>query len=329
MGSFSFLVVGDWGRQGKQHQGAVAAGLASLASLHAFVVSTGDNVYPRGLTSADDPRWEHTFSDVYSHPALLPLPWMAVLGNHDWYGKVSAQWGVCDARWHAAMSFSDGAAARSDHGSFRGAPLVSLFYVDTSPWIEEYRAASEMDWFANGIKPHSQGVWDWAAWEQAQLDRLQRAMESSSARWKVVVGHHAIYSYAREHGSSVELARINGVLRRAGAAVYLNGHDHNLQVIQSPSQSNETEPLYVTSGAGSAVRDSVEDPGDGSLLFSYGQSGFNSVAVSSEALVVRSHDATGTLLHSVEVPWAPTPQCGTAALTQLDSRCELPLGMER
>lgn len=50
-----------------------------------FVVNTGDNFYPAGVTGVDCKMWEHTWGQVYQG---LPdgTPWYSVYGNHD-YGQ--------------------------------------------------------------------------------------------------------------------------------------------------------------------------------------------------------------------------------------------------
>src|SRR5258706_11260537 len=73
-------VVGDTGNGSVK----VAAGIAAVhaqAPLDAIVV-TGDNFYPCGVTSADDPRWSLIQPLTAVGPPVLP-----VLGNHDSYGK--------------------------------------------------------------------------------------------------------------------------------------------------------------------------------------------------------------------------------------------------
>jgi hypothetical protein len=312
--------------------GAAAARLSA-----AFVVSTGDNVYESGITSATDQTWKRTFTDVYTHPALLSLPFYAVMGNHDWYGNVTAQVSplgvrVADTRWRGEMSFSNApGGGQTDHwpaGTPAGTtapPLLSLFYVDTSPWVVEYRTGGRMDWVAAGVLPADAlrtaggAAIAWAAWESAQLARLTGALAASSARWKVVVGHHGIYSQAAGHGSQLELTRLNAVLRAGGAAAYINGHDHDLQLMERPPGAGA--PVYLTSGAGSQCRDDVVDPRDGSMLFSYGFAGFNAVSVTRDALSITSFDKGGAPLHNYTQAWAPPPACGGGSA---DPRCSAP-----
>jgi hypothetical protein len=47
-----------------------------------FVVSLGDNFYQSGVSSLDDPRFQHTFERMYVHPSLVELPWYVIAGNH-------------------------------------------------------------------------------------------------------------------------------------------------------------------------------------------------------------------------------------------------------
>ena len=319
-----FLVFGDWGRQGRSNQNAVAAAMGAVAEQIgvSFAVSTGDNVYERGIVSASDTLWKATFTDVYTHPSLASLPFYGVMGNHDWLSNVTAQVSpsgvrASDARWTAHMSFAASpAAARTLHwlGVEAGdapsdparAPLLALVYVDTSPWVQEYRAAGNlMNWAAAGIVPPSPTAAQWQAWEDAQAARLSAALAGSNARWKMVVGHHPVWSYGG-HKSQSEMQRLNAIMRSAGVAAYLNGHDHDLQLIRKPAgASDPAAPLYVTSGAGSDTRDDVADPGDGTLLYGYGSAGFAVVELGWDTLRVHFFDRDGARLHTHALPWAP------------------------
>jgi len=83
----------------------------------------------------------------------------------------------------------------------------------------------------------------------AQLDWLERELQRSSAPWRVVFGHHPIYS-SGHYGVNPELeTRLAPLFRRYGVQLYLNGHDHNYE---------RTYPIggttYLTCGAGADVR---------------------------------------------------------------------------
>ena len=68
----TFFVIGDWGRQGTWNQSQVAALMGEVGGVvhPSFIISTGDNMYPNGLNSTNDPLFEQSFSGVYRAPAL-------------------------------------------------------------------------------------------------------------------------------------------------------------------------------------------------------------------------------------------------------------------
>ena len=94
--SFNYLAIGDWGDD-KRWQRACAAGMATVAAeinaKQVFVL--GDNFYPSGIAGDDSAataaRFKRTFEDVYSAPSLARIPFIAIAGNHDHAGNVSAQ----------------------------------------------------------------------------------------------------------------------------------------------------------------------------------------------------------------------------------------------
>ena len=101
-GALHFLAIGDFGRDGQYHQRDVAEQMGKVAAqVHSsFVLTVGDNFYPDGVRSLDDPKWRTSFEDVYVAPSLQ-TPWYAALGNHDYhvtpqvevdYTRVSKRW---------------------------------------------------------------------------------------------------------------------------------------------------------------------------------------------------------------------------------------------
>lgn len=65
-----------------------------------------------------------------------------------------------------------------------------------------------------------QGDWAW----------FERVLETSTADWVIVAGHYPLWS-ATESGPTLPLLySLEGILGRAGAAFYLSGAHHNLQL---------------------------------------------------------------------------------------------------
>ena len=75
-----------------------------VAKTITFVISTGDNFYPRGIASAFDDnllQWEEVYQPR--------IPWYLALGNHDHRGNVSAQTALTDIMtfWNMPTTYHD------------------------------------------------------------------------------------------------------------------------------------------------------------------------------------------------------------------------------
>ena len=213
------MALGDWG-SGLPDQKRVAAAMAERAAAEPIdlVLTLGDNFYPSGVRSADDPRWQRDFERMYDQPSLQ-VPWWACLGNHDHKGNVDAQveYTRRSARWKMP--------ARHYHTRFEPGPGVSveLFVLDTQALL-----ARDGD--------------------QAQLDWLKAALAASTARWKVVAGHHPIVSHG-SHGNNERLQRLLEPLLLAHQVdLYMAGHDHTLELL--PPRQGLT---YLISGGGAGA----------------------------------------------------------------------------
>lgn len=202
-----------------------------------------------------------------------------------------------------------------------GEGLLDVFYIETQPWTSQGAVPTEKMRTAGYMPADADAATWWAQWEDDQVARLTEQLAASTARWKVLVGHHGIYSYGLAHWSTPKLARLNAVARAAGVALYVSGHDHDLMAIRLPANDTNS-PLYITSGAGSSTRNDVADPtGDGSLLFSYGFSGFTHFRVSEWELAATFYDMNGNVLGNLAKPWVKDPVCDEP---DLDSRCSAP-----
>lgn len=276
-----FLAVGDWGRDGGAHQREVAQQMGAAATTLGarFVVSVGDNFYDTGVKSADDPQWKTSFEDVYTAPSLQ-TPWYVALGNHDYRGVPQAQldYALTSPRWRMPSRYYKVSGA--DHG-FADA---DLFILDTSPFVEKYRVVpSRLRDNVLGQDPAAQ-----LAWLDAELAR-------STAPWKLVFGHHTVFS-GGDHGDTEELvAQLKPILERHGVQAYINGHDHDLQQIEVDGVT------YICSGAGSETRPVKAVAG---TKFCLSRSGFTSYELTAESLVVAFRDYLGAVVHRAVVPRA-------------------------
>ena len=187
------LAFGDFGTDSPA-QIELASEMKTYAQQHPFDfgITLGDNFYPNGVASPDDPQWKTKWEDRYSS---LGLKFYASLGNHDYmradgpaaevlYSQRSASWRM-----------------PATYYTYTAGP-VQFFVIDT---VE----------LSDTPLPNQQLAW------------LDAEIAKSKARWKVVYGHYQIYSATR--GDEQNLIQRLLPLLRNRVDVYLCGHDHNLQ----------------------------------------------------------------------------------------------------
>ena len=95
-GVVKFGGIGDTGTANRDQQ-EVADSLAKICRRDGcdLVLMLGDNFYPEGLKTLEDPLFTKAFLDIYRE---LKIPFFPVLGNHDVKGNVQAQ--LYQSRFH-------------------------------------------------------------------------------------------------------------------------------------------------------------------------------------------------------------------------------------
>ncbi|KAH1097904.1 hypothetical protein J1N35_014825 [Gossypium stocksii] len=284
-GSLSFLVVGDWGRKGLYNQSQVALQIGSIGEKREvdFIISTGDNFYDDGLRGVKDPAFHQSFSDIYTAPSLQKQ-WYIVLGNHDYRGNVEAQLSPMlrkmDTRWLCLGSFI----------LIAGPQMAEIFFVDTTPFVSNYFIDPKdhvYNW--KGISPRLHYI-------NNLLLYLESGLRESTAKWKIVVGHHTIKS-AGYHGNTHELAiHLLPILQAYHVDLYINGHDHCLQHISSTDSSIQ----FLTSGGGSkAWRGDVNNRWNPQeIKFYYDGQGFMSVEMTETDVDIKFYDVFGNAIQA-------------------------------
>jgi len=195
-------VLGDWGN-GTAGQGEVAMSIRRRAAKtpYDFLITVGDNIYPTGIESPDDPRLKIYFDDVYKGPGL-DVDIYPALGNHDHYGDPDAQvaYSAVNPRWKMPARYHR-YEKRLPSGS-----IAEFIVVDTQT-------------LQSGA-------------DTAQEKWLDEILAMPKGRWRIVYGHHPIRSRG-PHGDNVGLAgALDPRMRKAGVDLFLTGHDHNMQVFE-------------------------------------------------------------------------------------------------
>lgn len=223
------LAFGDFGEQPNRNtepQRRVAAAMAGYHAEHPFDFGLvlGDNFYPAGLDRPDHPRWASQWERLYSP---LGIRHYAILGNHDYKSSASPA-----AQMERSRRSATWCLPRRQY-TFTAGP-VQLFAIDTTP-VEEPRRDSG-DAMAD------------------QLRWLDEALGASRSTWKVVYGHHPVYTTG-DHGDRIGyLPRVRDyllpVLRKHKVDVYLAGHDHDLQALEPQDGVH----FFVSGAAGRHLR---------------------------------------------------------------------------
>ncbi|MCL4783421.1 MAG: metallophosphoesterase [Bryobacterales bacterium] len=220
-----------------------------------------------GITVGDN-FYEHGVSSVtdrkwqtrWEEPyGSLGIPFYPTLGNHDYYGDVQSQLDY--------KSPSDSWHLPARQYTLRSA-LVDFVALDTTdPRTEQY------------------------AW-------LDRVLSESSAHWKIVYGHHPIYS-AGYHGDVSAMERELLPVIRGRAALYVAGHDHDLQYLKPVDGTH----LIVSGGGGGRLRQLRPDP---RTLFARTMYGFTTLDIDPSRIRVEMFDQNGQRVFESEIFQEPS-----------------------
>jgi hypothetical protein len=187
-----FAAIADTG-VGSKDQYAVAGAMLRTYQQQAFpfVLMAGDNIYPYGEISLVKQYFEKPYAPLLSRD----VKFYAALGNHDLIktnnGLDQINYPLFNMR-DRYYSFKKGNTDQE---------TVEFFAIDTN---------------------------DNAAWNE-QLVWLDQQLANSTAPWKIVFGHHPLYS-SGQHGSNPELAeKLAPIFAKHKVPLYLCGHDHGYE----------------------------------------------------------------------------------------------------
>ena len=205
-----FAAIADTG-VGSKDQYAVASAMLQTYQKKPFpfVLMAGDNIYPDGEISLVKPFFEEPYAPLLSRD----VEFYAALGNHD---IIQTNNGLDQINYPLFNM-------RDRYYSFKkGEPdkeAVEFFAIDTNenaPW-------------------------------QEQLAWLDQQLANSTAPWKIVFGHHPLYSSGR-HGSNPKLAaKLAPIFAKHKVPLYLCGHDHGYERFVPINGTT-----YIVNGGGGA-----------------------------------------------------------------------------
>ena len=276
----NLFVANDLGRNGYYDQKPIAELMGEMAEEVGpeAIIATGDVHHFDGVVSTQDPLWMTNYELIYTHPELM-ISWLPVLGNHEYrgntqavldYSKVSRRWQM-EGRYYTKV-FADKKAGAS----------IRIVFIDTTPLIDSYRTDSR---YPDAGK---QDI-------DAQLQWLDRTLQSAKEDWVVVVGHHPMYAETKKDIAEQKdiQRRLLPIFKKNGnVAMYICGHIHNFQHIRKPSDSTD----YIVNTAGSLARKVKETDG---TQFCSPATGFSVISASKQKLQLHMIDKEGKEIHCI------------------------------
>jgi hypothetical protein len=234
-----------------------------------FAVMLGDNIYPNGATANVDGRDTQRFRDLFVTPfAGLgrrhdDFRIYSVLGNHDW--RTSREGAMAQVAFltQTRPFYMDGTVYRVQPPAGHGE--VEIFAIDTEVLLSAttvYKATLADD--ATEVRSQKrEKPLKWAVpqteAERSMVGWLEESLRSSKARWKIVIGHHPLWSGAGGKFEQAHALRnlILPTLCRY-ADLYLAGHEHTMEVHTddcSTTDAGVSDPLpQLVSGSAAKMR---------------------------------------------------------------------------
>ena len=278
-GDINLIVVSDLGRNGYYDQKGVASTMGLVAEKIGpdAVLALGDTHHYEGVQSVSDPLWMTNYELIYSHPELM-VHWYPVCGNHEYRGSTQAvlDYSAISRRWDMPARYYTKVFGDKDEATVR------IVFIDTAPLIDKYRKNNATYPDACRQDP------------EAQLEWLDKTLADATEDWVVVVGHHPIYAFTDKPDSerSDLQKRVDPILRKHKADMYICGHIHNFQHVRVPGSNID----YITNTSGSLSR--KVNPIEGTVFCSP-EPGFSIVSADKKTLELRMIDKQGNVLHTV------------------------------
>ncbi len=281
-----FMALGDWGRNGEYDQLEVAKQMGQWGAEHPnnFVISCGDNFYPSGVVSENDPLFHYSFENIYTAHSLQ-CDWYPVLGNHDYHTDVDAQvrYSKISRRWDMPARYYSKEVSLKKEKEIKGAEKenvkdkVLFVMMDTDPFLHENKAdyvETEMKW-------------------------LNETLEKASAdvKWKIVVGHHpnsTVGPRITNYDTLTMRKALSKTFEDHKVDIYLSGHEHSLQHLKPEGFTHQ-----FISGAGSELTKVTE--GVPYSRFQASEHGFMYFSVDAHRINVKAINYTGKVLYETEL----------------------------
>ncbi len=261
--NLKFIVIGDWGEKGNFYQRQVASAVDKIIDMEKidFILTTGDNFYPDGVSNLQDPHFEESFKNTYS--SSKKIPWYITLGNHDYMGDIQSLIDYSKKNKHWILPNTYYAFEKT----YSGLNKILFLVTDTN----EFVCFLNFFYYRSYMRKEM-GV--------IQLNWLDTNLKDNTYQWKIAIGHHPIYS-AGYHGDTKTLhGKFLENLEKNQVDIYFSGHEHDLQYLKNPNKKTH----FFISGAGSKMREIKSSPYS---IFAASEPGFLVATITGKEILMR------------------------------------------
>jgi hypothetical protein len=248
-----------------------------------FAIQLGDNVYPDGADADDGKDNQQRMDDLILKPLQSlfnqkanesePFIVYSALGNHDW--KSSRKGVALQTQWmNEQPNFFMDKQGYYQYKVGQPGNEVEFFVLDTNMLLSSQPIyemplnsdGSEMD--LTYAQQQGVGEFEYAALhenpirgeDKKQLEWLKNGLANSTAKWKVVYGHHILWSIGGSKYSEGHVLRemiMPSLCQYADA--YIAGHEHDLELLTDDCSSYNLKKIraplpLIISGAASKMR---------------------------------------------------------------------------
>ena len=234
----TIFLVGDWGFDSNKCKNAFQN------IHHDEIILLGDNFYPSGVLHKTDIQWEKKLKNFFPPTSKK----YAVLGNHDYLENVFAQISYTfypnNHQWYMPTFFYDEIDLDYD---------CHHIFIDTCIFDPNITTM-----YSRACNISSQNLQQYFGivfhYQEKQKKWLQKVLEESTCKWKMVYGHYPVISNG-PHQQATEFASfVKPLFERTKVDIYASGHDHNCQVLYDngvtylvSGGSNQYEPTSPSS----------------------------------------------------------------------------------
>mmetsp|Transcript_15491 Transcript_15491/g.36667 ORF Transcript_15491/g.36667 Transcript_15491/m.36667 type:complete len:547 (+) Transcript_15491:50-1690(+) len=278
-----------------------------------FVVNVGDNFYWGGvntkcgtpmnqISAITQQQFTEIFERIYNGPGLDGIPWLSVLGNHDWggfqfnkawdqqiaYTWTSDRWRMPGLYWMQRVEYPDQDFSAEFLMIDSNAMDVKPMHADPEHNIcgqKHNPADARCDATGGPANLKDCFSWMWGIWKDQQK-WVEEKLSGSTADWQIIATHfncgHQAEWYKKLH-------------QQYGLDLLITGHTHDQQVFHKSGLLGGMT-CFITGGGGGIV--SEGDPSN----YRSNQYGFFDLTISKKEIVLESVNYNGVSLgkYSVE-----------------------------